>query len=94
MKVQNMENSNGNIVKNQFIITDANARKKTFQSYDSQILDYYENNNNLVVYPEWDYSKTTMRYVKQFINEETCYTYEDKKQFKKLITENDNIIVM
>lgn len=76
-----MINSNGRTVPNQFIITDGN--KKVFQSYDSKIA--VSNGVELEIYPHWDYSKTTLRYLKQFINEETRYEYETKKQFEKMI---------
>ena len=37
MKVRNMENVKGNVIKNQFIITDLD--KITFQSYDTMIIE-------------------------------------------------------
>jgi len=92
MKVENMINSRGNTIANQFIIRDFN--RTCFQSYRSLIAEYSEDTTDLKIYTDWDYSRTTMKYLKQFINEETNYTYENKKQFEKLIEENENIIIL
>lgn len=77
--VRNMTNSRGNIVKNQFIITDEGRGalgnftiRETFQSYDSVIAIK-------TVWPDetrieldrntWDYSVTTGRFRNIFLNE-------------------------
>lgn len=57
MKVEQLINNRGNGAMNQFVIrTD---KTLTFQSYDSTIavVDYYA--KAVVIYPDWDYSKTT-----------------------------------
>ena len=74
MKVRNMKNSSGNVVKNQFIITD--DRFEYFQSYDSIIVK-----KNLlaprVIYLDknyWDYSVTTGKYRNIFLGETRAET--------------------
>lgn len=92
MKVENMTNKNGNKVPNQFIITDA-YNNLIFQSYDTRICIY--KNNKLYLYSDmWDYSNTTRKYFKQFVNEYTNFKYEDKQQWLKEIKQNENIEVI
>ena len=102
MKVENIVNSKGNTVANQFIIKDTG--KITFQSYKSEIATLKDNItdnalttgwNILALKGEmWDYSSTTRKYFKQFINEETPFTYENKAQWLKEIENNNNIEVV
>jgi hypothetical protein len=65
IKVQNMVNSNGNAVKNQFVIF-VNDDKVVFQSYDTTvcIVDYV--NRNVFLSPEYKHSVTTSRYFNLF----------------------------
>lgn len=101
MKVENL-----NGYANQFIIYDWHPRYeiKTFQSYKSKIatlkkwLKFNEDTLNhehikttLEVFSDWDYSKTTMRHFKRFINEETPFTYEDSKQWRLEMKNNPQI---
>ena len=68
MKVYNMENSKGNIVKNQFIIEDKN--KIIFQSYDSVIAVRNKKTGKVTLDSYyWDYSATTGRFRNIFLNE-------------------------
>lgn len=80
MKVRNMVNSKGNTIANQFIIEDGNL--VVFQSYNSKIIEFNSATRLMKVYPDWDYSKTTLKYLKQFIEENTCYSYGSKKLFE------------
>ena len=89
MKAQNIVNTNGNTAPNQFIITDENL--VTFQSYESTIAVYDREMQVLFVFPDWDYSKTTLKYLKQFVNEETHFNYTSQKQFEKEMLNNPNI---
>lgn len=96
MKVQNMLSvkGSGREVPNQFIITDETTGVKTFQSYTTKIAEYqtgYEG-RELVVYPEWDCSNTTRNYFAKFVNEETVFSYESKKEFLKMAKEDNRII--
>ena len=79
MKVENMTNSNGNKVANQFIICDESPsiygnfiRRETFQSYDSVIAvkTIWPKETEIVLdCDKWDYSKTTGKYRNQFLGE-------------------------
>ena len=82
MDVKNIINSRGTSVKNQFIITDGN--NETFQSYDSVICEVNRDNRIVTLYPKWDYSNTTSRYLYQFLNERFGVKL-NKKQVLKLI---------
>lgn len=79
---------------NQNVVT-IQGEQKTFISYDSTIADYDIQNRILYLYGDmWDYSSTTRKYFKKFINEYTQFTYIDKKQFlKELECENTKIII-
>lgn len=55
-------------------------------SYNCEIAIYNEISKRLAISQDfWDYSQTTLKHLKHFINTYTAYTYEDKKQFQKLI---------
>lgn len=84
MKVENL---NGR--PNQFLITDNN--RVAFQSYKSLIAEYDRETNTLKLYSEWNYSQTTLRHFKAFINEETSFNYINKAQWEKEIKNNPNI---
>jgi hypothetical protein len=94
-KVTNMTNEKGRAVANQFIIFEGNT--KTFQSYETLICstDHDDDILNLVLHGDnWDYSNTTRKYFKRFINEETRFHYENKAQWLKEIENNKNIRVV
>ena len=71
MKVSNMFSSNGNQVPNQFIIDSGN--KTVFQSYKT-IVAIKENGKVILDSNALEYSNTTLKYLKQFLN-----TNESKK---------------
>lgn len=84
--------------KNQFVIeyidTLTNQRLIAFQSYRSLIAIYYHEGKKLSVnWQKWDYSKTTSKHLKMFINEYTSFRYDSKLQFLKEIQNNKNIKV-
>lgn len=83
----NVENLNG--YANQFVINDGD--KVAFQSYKSLIAEYNRTTGKLKVYSDWDYSKTTLRHFKAFINEETGFHYENKAQWVKEMATNSDI---
>ena len=85
-----VENLNG--YANQFVID--NDKETTFQSYNSEICSIFDNRVLKLVSTMWDYSVTTRRHFKAFINEETPFTYENKQQWLKEIASNDNIEVI
>ena len=71
MKISNMTSSNGNKVPNQFIID--NGNKTVFQSYKT-IVAVEENGEVTLDSKALEYSNTTLKYLKQFLN-----TNESKK---------------
>jgi hypothetical protein len=68
MKVENMTSPKGNKVANQFIITD-DIGNKYFQSYKSIIAKIYTDGKVYLDEATWDYSVTTAKYRREFLNE-------------------------
>ena len=65
-----------------------------FQSYKTLIAIFCPNTH--IIYVNWskcDYSKTTMKHLKMFINEETCYQYDNKMQFLHFLKTNKEVIL-
>ena len=80
--------------KNQFVITYVSNDKEywAFQSYRTLIAIYCPSTKEMLInWSKFDYSKTTTKHTKLFINTYTCYTYNDKKDFIALI-KNNNLI--
>ena len=71
MKVSNMYSNNGNQLPNQYIINDGN--KTIFQSYETTVA-VKENGKVTLDINALEYSNTTLKYLKQFLN-----TNESKK---------------
>lgn len=88
--------------KNQFIIwykDKDNNEIVAFQSYRTLIAiyhhgDYREKRPDLleINWNKWDYSKTTLKHLKMFINGYTSFNYDNKQQFLKEIMHNDDIL--
>ena len=78
MIVQNMTSQNGNKVANQFIVT-LPENVTMFQSYNTVIA---QNRNGKIVLDSkaLEYSTTTLKYLKQFLN-----TSDSKKQLQDKI---------
>ena len=75
IKVRNMQNSKGNNVPNQFIITC--GRKTYFQSYDSiiAIINRDDEQTEIILDEgKWDYSVTTGKYRNYFLGESITET--------------------
>jgi len=83
MKVRQMAN-------NQYIIDVGNL--VIFQSYTTMIACYDSGSGKLYLDPYWEYSKTTMKYFKRFLEEETRIEYGTKKDFEKRLMEDDIIM--
>ena len=77
MKVSNMYSNNGKQVPNQFIID--NGNKTLFQSYKT-IVAVKENGKVTLDSNALEYSNTTLKYLKQFLN-----TNESKKSLYEKI---------
>ena len=75
LKVRNMEGSSGREVANQFIIEGNN--EKCFQSYESLCAVW--KNGKLILGCDCLYSRTTAKYLYQFIKEETPLCGVDRK---------------
>lgn len=70
MKVYNMTSSRtGNAVANQFDIEDSANKKQYFQSYESLIAVYDRETHILTLGRDWDYSRTTLKYLHQWMEE-------------------------
>jgi len=80
MKVRNLEN------KNQFIME--NDKEIIFQSYDSIIAIYEKEKGVLVLGRDWDYSKTTMKHLYLFIDNEIAYNENLKELFDTKYSNN------
>jgi hypothetical protein len=68
MKVKNMKSKNGNTVPNQFIIND-DLGNRFFQSYNSIIVKQDSEGQIWLDRETWDYSVTTAKYRREFLNE-------------------------
>jgi hypothetical protein len=69
--------------KNQFVIDW--DWKTIFQSYDSTIaiIDYV--NKTITFWIDYDYSKTTSKHLKLFLNDYLSFYYDSKKELEKSI---------
>ena len=91
-----MENNNiraKQIAPNQFIIRVPN--KVLFQSYYSiiAVLDDRDNVQPLTLGRDWDYSRTTLKYLYKFLDKYTHYNFEHSKQhIQKMIDSGDGVI--
>ena len=87
MKVVKLETPGGNKSPEQVVfIGDV---KIVFQSYNSIICEYDKNTMKLEVFKDWDYSRTTMRYLWQFLQEYTPYRISSKKEFLDYVSKHD-----
>lgn len=68
MKVENMTSPKGNKVANQFIISD-DLGNTFFQSYKSIIAKICADGKVYLDEARWDYSVTTAKYRREFLNE-------------------------
>lgn len=77
--------------KNNLVILE-NENTIYFISYQTTICEYDREKRILKLNANyWDYSQTTLKQLKYFINNYTCFNYETKKQFEKEIETNENI---
>lgn len=83
MHVQNITNNKGNKAVNQFELQDNNTR--VFQSYNSTIVKI-ENGKVFLDERYWNYSKTTSKHRKIFLNETTKETLAKIKSGEYTLT--------
>lgn len=81
MKVRMLKRPRGTAMVNQLVINE--GRKTWFQSYDSVIIEIDREYQKITVGRDWDYSITTTRCLKQFLNEEMQWSSEEVDEFKK-----------
>ena len=94
MKVENMVNSNGNRVPNQFVITDEGRGalgnfklREVFQSFSSIIAEKIEWDESIEITLDafyWDYSTATGKYRNIFLGEKKAETQKkiDSGEYK------------
>ena len=56
-----------------------------FFSYNSYIANYNFETKKLVLFNNWDYSRTTLKYLYKFLRDFTCYEYKNKKEIEKAL---------
>ena len=61
--------------KNQFILRDYENKKTYFQSYNSMIALIDDIDNTLILGCDWDYSKTTLKHLYIFLEQELNYNF-------------------
>ena len=90
MKVYNLEGKSGKAVVNQFVIKDDN--RKAFQSYDNTIVEvkWHVDFCEVNIGYDWDYSRTTTKYLKIFLMDEIGLTDEEVETIKKQLRKSDN----
>lgn len=77
---------------NHIVIEDSDVA--VFYSYESFICYFDKNEEMLHLNSDmWDYSNTTRKYFKKFINDFTNLTYDTKAKFLSLIDSSDNIVI-
>lgn len=69
--------------KNQFVIK--NEIETIFQSYDSTIAIINRQEKTLTLWECYDYSKTTSKHLKLFLNDYLNFYYDSKKQLEQAI---------
>ena len=86
MKVENLKSPrSGRPVANQFIIFDYTNGIIVFQSYTSCIAKYNMNTEKLKLYPKYNYSRTTSKYLYQFLRKYTNCNITCKKELEKAL---------
>lgn len=92
MRVSNMTSPRtNNKVANQFVITDNNGYKY-FQSYDSVIAKIEDDGESRIIFLDkhlWDYSRTTVKYLAQFLRYEAGEPINTKKDIQEQIKSGD-----
>ena len=86
MLVSQLINSNGNPNANQFIISDSGY--VAFQSYESRVCEITrdENLNRIIRFGyDWDYSRTTMKHLAEFLRQNGLYELASAKAIRKAI---------
>lgn len=88
------------MINNSYLINIANNQnilvlddKLHFYSYSSYICSYNKSTHELILNNNmWDYSNTTRKYFKKFLEEYTSIPYVNKSNFVKMLSFNTGII--
>lgn len=86
MLVSQLINANGNPNANQFVISDDGY--VAFQSYESRVCEITrdENLNRVVKFGcDWDYSRTTMKHLAEFLRQNGLYELASSQAIRKAI---------
>lgn len=73
----------GNPVPNQFVETIGTCQY--FISYKSVIAKFDFHNKTLTLGRDWDFSRTTQKYLKVFIDENTPFRYESAEHVRQML---------
>jgi hypothetical protein len=96
MKVENMRSANGNMVPNQFIITDKGNgglgnfdKREVFQSYTTMIarITQWKDETRIEIDHKWNCSKTTSKYRAMFLGESTEKTQKKIDSGEYILTD-------
>lgn len=87
--VENLTTNGGNVAQEQVVVMVGGLMK--FISYSTDIAYYDDNTGQLEVTEDWEYSNTTMKYFKQFIEDYTEHDYISAKDFREQLKNNDKI---
>lgn len=88
LKVENMKSpATGRKVANQFILTDTENNRVTFQSYDSMIVEIDNNARVITVGADWQYGPTTSKYRNEFMKNNLFQSIATTDQFAKALKE-------
>lgn len=86
--VTNLINAKGNATVNQFVITEAEKGRTAFQSYDSLVCEIFTQHtlgfDKVVRFGrDWDYSKTTMKHLCEFLRQNKCDVLASAKDIRE-----------
>ena len=86
--VTNLINAKGNATVNQFVITEEEKERTAFQSYDSLVCEIYTQHTlgfrKVVRFGvDWDYSKTTMKHLCEFLRQNGCGCLASAKDIRE-----------
>ena len=86
MLVKNLINiNNGRAVANQFVIEDTSNACTYFQSYSSEIVKIDILRKEITIYPDYDYSNTTIKHRNNFFKLQGFTNLSTTKQLEKAI---------
>lgn len=83
MLVSQLINRNGNPNANQFVISDNGLT--AFQSYDSRVCEI--RGREVTFGCDWDYSRTTLKHLYTFLDDNGLSSLRDSKSVRKAIKE-------